>query len=109
MVLAFERRADCGFAVNRLERPRGNDHPRHLDVFRRADLLQAIYALGCELRALGASVLVAQIPQPSSAKVGLDDYWSGAAMLAGSKCSRSVIGFLKAPSIGTLNGSSKKR
>jgi hypothetical protein len=28
MVLAFERRADCGFAVNRLERPRGNDHPR---------------------------------------------------------------------------------
>jgi Domain of unknown function (DUF3854) len=53
------------------------------DVFRRADLLQAIYALGCELRALGASVLVAQIPQPSSAKVGLDDYLVGGGDVGG--------------------------
>jgi hypothetical protein len=44
------------------------------DVFRRADLLRAIYALGRELQALGASVLVAQIPQADGGKVGLDDF-----------------------------------
>jgi hypothetical protein len=44
------------------------------DVFPRVDLLRAIYALGCELRTLGASVLVARIPQENSKKVGLDDY-----------------------------------
>ena len=45
------------------------------DVFRRTDLLRAIYALGREIQALGAEVLVAQIPQDDdSAKVGLDDF-----------------------------------
>jgi len=44
------------------------------DVFNRRDLLRAVYALGYELRSLGASVLVAQIPQTGTAKVGLDDY-----------------------------------
>src|SRR5262250_2620395 len=39
------------------------------DVFWRGDLLRAIYALGCELRAQGASVYVAEIPQPSGAKI----------------------------------------
>src|SRR5215831_6943522 len=47
------------------------------DVFRRGDLLRAIYALGCELRAQGASVYVAEIPQPSGAKIGLDDFLVG--------------------------------
>jgi len=44
------------------------------DVFRRQDLLRAVYALGRELRERGASVIVAQIPQSDGAKVGLDDY-----------------------------------
>ena len=44
------------------------------DVFQRIDLMRAIYALGCELRALGANVLVAQIQQPDAAKIGLDDF-----------------------------------
>jgi len=44
------------------------------DVFRRIDLLRAIYALGSELRGLGGNVYVAQIPQPGAAKVGLDDF-----------------------------------
>jgi len=44
------------------------------DVFGRVDLLRAIYVLGRELRALGATVLVAQIPQSGAAKVGLDDF-----------------------------------
>lgn len=44
------------------------------DVFQRRDLLRAIYSLGCELRAHGASVCVAQILQPGGAKVGLDDF-----------------------------------
>jgi Domain of unknown function (DUF3854) len=44
------------------------------DVFGRQDLLRAVYALGCELRERGASVSVAQIPQPGQKKVGLDDY-----------------------------------
>lgn len=44
------------------------------DVFERVDLLRAIYALGRELRALGSSVLVAQIPQSGAKKIGLDDY-----------------------------------
>jgi putative DNA primase/helicase len=44
------------------------------DVFQRFDLLRAIYALGRELRALGANVLVVQIPEPGAAKIGLDDY-----------------------------------
>jgi Domain of unknown function (DUF3854) len=44
------------------------------DVFQRVDLLRAIYALGCELRAQGASVYVAQIPPACGAKVGLDDF-----------------------------------
>jgi hypothetical protein len=43
------------------------------DVFERANLLRAIFALGWELRILGASVLVAQIPQ-AGVKVGLDDF-----------------------------------
>jgi len=43
------------------------------DVFRRAHLTRAIYALGRELRTLGANVLVAQIPQVGADKVGLDD------------------------------------
>jgi putative DNA primase/helicase len=44
------------------------------DIFQRPDLLRAIYALGRELQAQGAAVLVAQIPQPSGTKVGLDDF-----------------------------------
>lgn len=44
------------------------------DVFQRVDLMRAIYALGRELRTLGATVLVAQIPQASGEKIGLDDY-----------------------------------
>jgi putative DNA primase/helicase len=44
------------------------------DVFQRQDLLKAVYALGRELRERGASVSVAEIPQPGSKKVGLDDY-----------------------------------
>jgi putative DNA primase/helicase len=50
------------------------------DVFNRVDLLRAVYALGRELQSLGGSVYVAQIPQDSGAKVGLDDY-----LLAGSE------------------------
>jgi len=44
------------------------------DVFNRVDLLRAIYALGRELRALGADVLTAQISQTGASKVGLDDF-----------------------------------
>jgi Domain of unknown function (DUF3854) len=47
------------------------------DVFQRADLLRAIYALGCELRLLGAIVLVARIPQTGAQKAGLDDFIVG--------------------------------
>ena len=36
--------------------------------------MRAIYALGRELRTLGANVLVAHIPQQGSSKIGLDDY-----------------------------------
>jgi hypothetical protein len=44
------------------------------DVFQRVELLRAIYALGRELRALGANVYLAELPQPASNKVGLDDF-----------------------------------
>ncbi len=44
------------------------------DVWQRPDLLRAVYALGRELQNRGASVYVAQLPQPGAAKVGLDDY-----------------------------------
>jgi putative DNA primase/helicase len=44
------------------------------DVFKRVDLMRAIYALGRELRGLGANVYVAQLPQPGAAKIGLDDF-----------------------------------
>jgi len=44
------------------------------DVFQRQDLLRAVYALGRELRERGASVSIAEIPQPGQKKVGLDDY-----------------------------------
>ena len=44
------------------------------DVFQQADLLRAIYALGCELRAQGATVYIAQIPA-TGAKAGLDDFF----------------------------------
>jgi len=45
------------------------------DVFERVDLLRAIYALGRELQSLGGAIVyVAQIPQPSGTKVGLDDF-----------------------------------
>jgi len=44
------------------------------DVFQRQDLLRAVYALGRELRERGASVSVAEIPQPGQKKFGLDDY-----------------------------------
>jgi putative DNA primase/helicase len=43
------------------------------DIFCRVDLLRATYALGQELRRLGANVFIAQIPQDGDAKVGLDD------------------------------------
>jgi hypothetical protein len=43
------------------------------DVFQRVDLMRAIYAFGRELQAVGANVVVAQIPQ-STRKVGLDDH-----------------------------------
>jgi putative DNA primase/helicase len=42
--------------------------------FQRQDLLRAVYALGRELRERGASVSVAEMPQPGQKKVGLDDY-----------------------------------
>jgi Domain of unknown function (DUF3854) len=44
------------------------------DVFQRANLLRAVYAFGVELRAAGAAVTVAQLPQPNNSKVGLDDF-----------------------------------
>lgn len=56
------------------------------DIFQRADLMRAIYALGRELRTLGANVLVAQIPQSDAAKVGLDDF-----LLAGGKVCRLEV------------------
>src|SRR5215813_13659672 len=43
------------------------------DAYQRQDLLSAVYALGRELRERGASVTVAQIPQPVEKKIGLDD------------------------------------
>jgi Domain of unknown function (DUF3854) len=51
------------------------------DVFARVDLLRAIYALGRELRALGANVLIAQIPQVGAAKVGFDDFLVSGSMV----------------------------
>jgi Domain of unknown function (DUF3854) len=56
------------------------------DVFQRADLLRAIYALGRELKQLGANVYIAQIPQISAAKVGLDDF-----LVAGGKISELEV------------------
>ena len=44
------------------------------DVFRRNCLLRAIYALGRELRALGAIVNVTELPEERSIKTGLDDF-----------------------------------
>jgi putative DNA primase/helicase len=44
------------------------------DAFNRPDLFRAVYALGRELQSQGASVYVAQIPQPGAAKMGLDDF-----------------------------------
>jgi putative DNA primase/helicase len=44
------------------------------DVFNRADLLRAVYALGQALQSQGATVYVARIPQTGPAKVGLDDF-----------------------------------
>jgi len=44
------------------------------DVFQRQDLLRAVYALGRELTERGATVSVAEIPQPGQKKIGLDDY-----------------------------------
>ena len=41
------------------------------DIFQRPDLLRAIYGPGRELQTQGGSVLVAQIRQSSSIKVGL--------------------------------------
>jgi len=43
------------------------------DVFKRVDLMRAIYAVGHEMRGLGANVYVAQLPQPGAAKAELDD------------------------------------
>jgi putative DNA primase/helicase len=53
------------------------------DVFKRVDLMRAIYALGRELRGLGANVYVAQLPQPGRAKVGLDDYLAAGGTVSG--------------------------
>lgn len=44
------------------------------DVFQRVALLRAIYALGRELRSLGASVYLAELPHRESSKTGLDDF-----------------------------------
>jgi Domain of unknown function (DUF3854) len=44
------------------------------DVWQRGNLQRAIYALGRELRGQGASVYVAQIPQPGTVKIGVDDF-----------------------------------
>jgi putative DNA primase/helicase len=44
------------------------------DAFQRQELLRPVYALGRELRERGATVSVAEIPQPGQEKVGLDDY-----------------------------------
>ena len=43
------------------------------DVFHRGNLLRAIYALGRELRELGAQVYLAELPQQGATKTGLDD------------------------------------
>ena len=56
------------------------------DVFQRADLLRAIYALGRELRGQGAEVLVARIPETDDSKVGLDDF-----VVAGGKVNRLEV------------------
>ncbi len=50
------------------------------DVFTRIDLLRAIYALGREIRQLGANVYIAQLPGDSK-KIGLDDYISAGGTL----------------------------
>jgi putative DNA primase/helicase len=45
------------------------------DVWTRPELLQAVYALGKELEARGAKVLVEKIPAgPDGTKIGFDDY-----------------------------------
>jgi hypothetical protein len=43
------------------------------DVFQRVDLLRAIYALGREIRGVGASVYLTELPHQES-KTGLDDF-----------------------------------
>jgi putative DNA primase/helicase len=44
------------------------------DVFRRRELMAAIYALGRELQARGAAVCIAEIPANGRVKGGLDDF-----------------------------------
>ena len=44
------------------------------DVWQRVDLLRPVYALGRELRTQGATMYVAQLPQPGALKVGVDDF-----------------------------------
>jgi hypothetical protein len=44
------------------------------DVWKRVGLVRAVYALGGEIKARGATVYVAEIPQSNGAKVGLDDF-----------------------------------
>lgn len=56
------------------------------DVFGRRDLMRAIYALGREVQALGGNVFIAQIPQPSAEKIGLDDF-----LVSGGKVDRLEI------------------
>lgn len=53
------------------------------DVFQRADLLRAVFALGRELQSRDANVLVAEIPQASAGKVGLDDFLLAGGDVAG--------------------------
>ena len=68
--------------------------------------MRAVYALGCELRALGANVVVAQIPQVSSVKVGLDDYFVAGGEVRRLDVFASAIGFSRAANTGTADGNS---
>lgn len=79
------------------------------DVFRRNDLLRAIYALGRELRGLGAILCITELPDAESSKTGLDDF-----LVAGDDIDRSepfvlIIVDSEASNFGTKTGSSKNR
>lgn len=77
------------------------------DVFRRNDLLRAIYALGRELRALGAVVNVAELPERESKKPGWMTFSLQAGISNRWKAFASITADLKAWNFGIKTGSSK--